>query len=68
MAKAKSGGKICPKGIAWAKRTFDKYLPHEITHRSKRGFSIPLKKWSNLLDGKETKQEKILAEFNLDVK
>ena len=23
--KKKSGGKICPKGIAWAKRTFDKY-------------------------------------------
>ena len=40
------------------KRTFDKYLPFEITHRSKRGFSIPLKKWSNLLDGKDTKQEK----------
>ena len=54
------------KGVM--KKTFDKYLPHEITHRSKRGFSIPLKKWSNLLDGKETKQEKILAEFNLDVK
>lgn len=53
------------KGVM--KRTFDKYLPQEITHRSKRGFSIPLKKWSNLLDGKETKQEKILAEFNLDV-
>ena len=54
------------KGVM--KRTFDKYLPDEITHRSKRGFSIPLKKWSNLLDGKDTKQEKILAEFNLDVK
>jgi hypothetical protein len=25
MAKAKSGGKICPKGKAWAKRTFDTY-------------------------------------------
>ena len=24
-AKEKSGGKICPKGIAWAKRTFDTY-------------------------------------------
>ena len=24
-AKAKSGGKICPEGIAWAKRTFDTY-------------------------------------------
>jgi|TARA_R100000781_G_scaffold99573_2_gene63168 hypothetical protein len=23
--KAKSGGKICPKGKAWAKRTFDTY-------------------------------------------
>ena len=23
--KAKSGGKICPAGIAWAKRTFDTY-------------------------------------------
>jgi hypothetical protein len=23
--KAKSGGKICPEGIAWAKRTFDTY-------------------------------------------
>ena len=54
------------KGVM--KRTFNKYLPNEITHRSKRGFSIPLKKWSNLLDGKETKQEKILAEFNIDVK
>ena len=53
------------KGVM--KRTFDKYLPDEITHRSKRGFSIPLKKWSNLLDGKDTKQEKILAEFNFHV-
>jgi hypothetical protein len=25
MAKAKSGGKICEKGKAWAKRTFDTY-------------------------------------------
>ena len=25
MANAKSGGKICPKGKAWAKRTFDTY-------------------------------------------
>ena len=25
MAKAKSGGKICPKGKAWAKRTFYTY-------------------------------------------
>ena len=25
MAKAKSGGKICPAGKAWAKRTFDTY-------------------------------------------
>ena len=25
MAKAKSGGKICPSGKAWAKRTFDTY-------------------------------------------
>jgi hypothetical protein len=25
MTKAKSGGKICPKGKAWAKRTFDTY-------------------------------------------
>ena len=25
MAKAKSKGKICPEGIAWAKRTFDVY-------------------------------------------
>ena len=25
MAKAKSGGKICPSGKAWAKRTFDVY-------------------------------------------
>ena len=25
MAKAKSGGEICPKGKAWAKRTFDTY-------------------------------------------
>jgi len=25
MAKAKSGGKICPKGKAWAKKTFDTY-------------------------------------------
>ena len=24
-AKEKSGGEICPKGIAWAKRTFDTY-------------------------------------------
>ena len=23
--KAKSGGKICPEGKAWAKRTFDTY-------------------------------------------
>ena len=23
--KAKSGGKICPEGKAWAKRTFDRY-------------------------------------------
>ena len=23
--KAKSGGKICPKGKAWAERTFDTY-------------------------------------------
>jgi|TARA_R100000231_G_scaffold58312_1_gene48140 hypothetical protein len=23
--KVKSGGKICPKGKAWAKRTFDTY-------------------------------------------
>ena len=23
--KAKSGGKICPKGKAWAQRTFDTY-------------------------------------------
>jgi len=23
--KGKSGGKICPKGKAWAKRTFDTY-------------------------------------------
>jgi len=54
------------KGIM--KKTFDGLLPQEITRRSKRGFSIPLKKWNNLLAGKETKQEKILAEFNLDVK
>ena len=54
------------KGIM--KKTFDGLLPQEITSRSKRGFSIPLKKWNNLLEGKETKQEKILAEFNLDVK
>ena len=25
MAKAKSKGKICPSGKAWAKRTFDVY-------------------------------------------
>ncbi len=25
MAKAKSKGKICPEGKAWAKRTFDVY-------------------------------------------
>ena len=25
MAKVKSGGKICSKGKAWAKRTFDTY-------------------------------------------
>ena len=25
MTKPKSGGKICPKGKAWAKRTFDTY-------------------------------------------
>jgi len=25
MPKRKKGNKICPAGIAWAKRTFDKY-------------------------------------------
>lgn len=25
MAKKKKGNKICAEGIAWAKRTFDKY-------------------------------------------
>jgi hypothetical protein len=25
MAKKKKSNKICPAGIAWAKRTFDKY-------------------------------------------
>jgi len=25
MTKSKSGGKICPSGKAWAKRTFDTY-------------------------------------------
>jgi mannose/cellobiose epimerase-like protein (N-acyl-D-glucosamine 2-epimerase family) len=24
-AKKKKGGKICPEGVAWAKRTFDTY-------------------------------------------
>lgn len=53
------------KGIM--KNTFGELLPQEITMRNKRGFSIPLKNWSTLLDGKETKQEKILAEFNFHV-
>ncbi|RLA84384.1 MAG: asparagine synthase (glutamine-hydrolyzing) [Epsilonproteobacteria bacterium] len=50
------------KGIM--KESFKDILPIEIIERDKKGFSIPLKSWSSLLNNKK-KQEKILEEFGI---
>ena len=53
------------KGIL--KETFSQLLPNEIIHKEKRGFSIPLHNWRNLLEKRSSKQEKILDDFNFYV-
>lgn len=53
------------KGIL--KETFSQLLPNEIIYRGKRGFSIPLHNWRNILEKRSSKQEKILDDFDFYV-
>ena len=51
------------KGVM--KEAFKDNLPIEIIERDKKGFSIPLHSWKDLIGNKETRQEKILSDFEI---
>jgi hypothetical protein len=47
------------------KEAFREILPVKIVERDKKGFSIPLHSWKNLVDSGITRQEKILCDFGV---
>ena len=51
------------KGVM--KEAFKDNLPIEIIERDKKGFSIPLHSWKDLIGNKEIRQEKILSYFEI---
>jgi asparagine synthase (glutamine-hydrolysing) len=51
------------KGVM--KEAFKDNLPIEIIERDKKSFSIPLHSWKDLIGNKETRQEKILSDFEI---
>ncbi|MGJ0366245.1 asparagine synthase (glutamine-hydrolyzing) [Aliarcobacter cryaerophilus] len=51
------------KGIM--KEAFRKVLPIEIIERDKKGFSIPLHSWKNIIGSDMTRQEKILSDWEI---
>jgi asparagine synthase (glutamine-hydrolysing) len=51
------------KGVM--KEAFKDNLPIEIIKRDKKGLSIPLHSWKDLIGNKKTKQEKILSYFQI---
>lgn len=54
------------KGVM--KEAFRDVLPIEIIERDKKGFSIPLHNWKNIVGNGMTRQEKILSDWGLYVK
>jgi asparagine synthase (glutamine-hydrolysing) len=53
------------KGVM--KEAFKDHLPIEIIERDKKGFSIPLHNWKDLIGDKVKKQEKILRDFGIKI-
>ena len=51
------------KGVM--KEAFINDLPIEIIERDKKGFSIPLHSWKNLLNNETYRQERILKDFGI---
>jgi len=51
------------KGVM--KEAFRNILPIEIIDRDKKGFSIPLHSWKDILGNGNTRQEKILNDFGV---
>jgi len=47
------------------KESFREILPREIINRDKKGFSIPLHSWKDLVGSGVTRQEKILSDFGV---
>jgi len=47
------------------KEAFREILPIEIIDRDKKGFSIPLHSWKNIVGSNTTRQEKILIDFGV---
>jgi asparagine synthase (glutamine-hydrolysing) len=51
------------KGVL--KETFKQELPNEILKRNKKGFSIPLHNWKDIVESRVMKQETILKKFGV---
>jgi asparagine synthase (glutamine-hydrolysing) len=51
------------KGVM--KEAFREILPIEVIERDKKGFSIPLHSWKNIVGSDTTRQEKILKDFGV---
>ena len=51
------------KGVM--KEAFREILPIKIIERDKKGFSIPLHSWKDIVGNDTTRQEKILNDFGI---